>query len=121
MMWQTVICEEASSIPDWLVASDEHLTLVKIGYVDASSLLNCKGANNEHLLFDSSPAGRMTQQQWHDFLNEMVEGNTEPVLLIRNSKGTVVHEGNHRIRACAQLNRPLLVELRCYAGLNEPD
>ncbi len=121
MIWQQVISEEAASIPDWVEASDAHLTLVKIGYVNAASLMDWKGANDEHLLFSNSPTGRMTQLQWDDFLADLAEGNTEPVLLIRNSKGEFVHEGNHRIRACAQLKQPLLVVLRCFAGLSEPD
>lgn len=115
--WISVVSEEVETLPEWIEPTNRHLTLVKVGYVDAASLLPIPGANDEHLLFANSPTGRMSAEQWHSFLVTMQGGNLEPVLIIYDQNGIRIHEGNHRIRACAALDLPVLVELRCYAGM----
>lgn len=115
--WISVVSEEVESLPEWIEPTNRHLTLVKVGYVDAASLLPIPGANDEHLLFANSASGRMSAEQWQSFLSTMQGGNLEPVLIIYDQNGIRIHEGNHRIRACAALDLPVLVELRCYAGI----
>lgn len=109
--------EDVEILPEWIEPTNNHITLVEIGYVDATSLLPIHGANNEQILFAHSPTGRMSAEQWQSFLSTMQGGNLEPVLIIHDQSGICIHEGNHRIRACAELAFPVLVELRCYAGM----
>ena len=115
--WISLVSEEAETLPEWIEPTNNHLTLVKVGYVDPASLLPIPGANDEHLLFTHSATGRMSAEQWQSFLSSMQGGNLEPVLIIHDQSGIRVYEGNHRIRACAALALPVLVELRCYAGM----
>ncbi len=115
--WISVVSEAAERLPEWIEPTNHHLTLVKVGYVDAASLVPIPGANDEHLLFANSVTGRMSAEQWRSFLATMQGGNLEPVLIIYDQSGIRIHEGNHRIRACAALELPVLVELRCYAGM----
>ena len=115
--WISVVSEEVETLPEWIEPTNSHLTYVKVGYVDAASLLPIPGANDEHLLFVNSVTGRMSAEQWQSFLSTMQGGNLEPVLIIYDQNGIRIHEGNHRIRACAALELPVLVELRCYAGM----
>jgi hypothetical protein len=115
--WISLVSEAVETLPEWIEPTNSHLTLVKVGYVDAASLLPIPGANDEHLLFTHSATGRMSAEQWHSFLVTMQAGNHEPVLIIYDQSGIRIYEGNHRIRACAALDLPVLVELRCYAGM----
>ena len=115
--WISLVSEAVETLPEWIEPTNSHLTLVKVGYVDAASLLPIPGANDEHLLFAHSASGRMSAEQWQSFLSTMQGGNLEPVLIIYDQNGIRIHEGNHRIRACAALDLPVLVELRCYAGM----
>ncbi|MCL5797117.1 MAG: hypothetical protein M1579_06450, partial [Gammaproteobacteria bacterium] len=80
--WISVVSEEVESLPEWIEPTNRHLTLVKVGYVDAASLLPIPGANDEHLLFAHSASGRMSAEQWQSFLSTMQGGNLEPVLII---------------------------------------
>jgi hypothetical protein len=59
----------------------------------------------------------MSAEQWQSFLSTMQGGNLESVLIIHDQSGIRIYEGNHRISACAALELPVLVELRCYAGM----
>jgi hypothetical protein len=115
--WISVLSEDVEILPEWIEPTNSHLTLVKVGYVDAASLLPIPGANDVHLLFTKSTTGRMSAEQWQAFLATMQGGNREPVLVIHDQSGIHIHEGNHRIRACAALGLPVLLELRCYAGM----
>lgn len=117
LKWISVVSEAVEHLPEWIEPTNHHLTLVKVGYVDAASILPIPGANDEHLLFANSATGRMSAEQWHSFLSTMQAGNLEPVLIIHDQNGMRIHEGNHRIRACSALALPVLVELRCYASM----
>lgn len=117
MQWLSVISEETEQIPLWVTPSDDHLVTVKVGTVDPSSLIDLPGDNNEHILFVQNPTGRMKHKEWQDFCNDIkANGNLNPVLIIKDSKGIRVHEGNHRIRACLLTQTPVLTELRIYGG-----
>lgn len=87
--WISVVSEDVETLPEWIEPTNNHLTLVKVGYVDAASLLPIPGANDEHLLFAHSATGRMSAEQWQSFLSSMQCGNLEPVLIIHDQRAFV--------------------------------
>ena len=121
MNWLSIEHEQPSSIPAWVTPDNHHLTLVKIGYVHPDELVFIPGWNGEHGLFDEWEGGRMKPAEWAAFSSDIAaNGNKEPILLVADLRGFYVYEGNHRIRAAAAAGRAVYTELRCFAGVPEP-
>lgn len=115
MIWLSVFSEDTEQVPPWVTPSDDHLVTVKVGLVEPRSLIAYLGANDEQVIFAKNIFGRKSTEEWRTFFKDISEnGNLEPVLIIKDSKGTRLHEGNHRVRACLIARRPVLTELRIY-------
>lgn len=117
MLWLSVFSEDKEHVPLWATPTDDTLVTVKVGMVDSLSLIDIPGANGEHILFEQNPTGRMTLEEWSEFCSDIkAKGNVDQILIIKDSKGTRIHEGNHRIRACLLNKMPVYTELRIYGG-----
>jgi hypothetical protein len=118
--WETIEVIDRQKCPAWVEPNDSHLTLVKIGKVKPESALKIKGANKEDQLFEKSKTGRYNNEDFKELVKSLKEkGCLESILILADSQGVHVSEGNHRIRACFEAGTLLYEELRCFGEVEE--
>jgi len=124
--------------------TNQHLTRTDAGTLPTSTLLQLPGARGEHRLFQDSPTGGKSPEEWEAFVTSIRKGRKtledytprikSPVFVLvewtddlrpaqkRAMKGerfgcvqAFIHEGNHRVRAAAELGMTEVpVEVRFF-------
>jgi hypothetical protein len=109
---------ESIDEPAWYPLGDNHITRYWEGLTDPAALAQLPGECGEHELFERSPTGRMSPEEWAELVQAAREGfQWLPLVLIDMERGARIHEGNHRIRAALAAGVPVPVEVRVFAGL----
>jgi hypothetical protein len=82
--------------------------------VDA--LLKIPGARGEHTRFEKSPTGAKNSAQWTDLKAKLATGYDaeRPIVVWVTNKGPTIAEGNHRLRALAEMQVATVPTLVIY-------
>lgn len=119
MKWITVMSDKKDPVPSWSRATDADLTRVVLGMAEPGELLRLQSeGKNVPEQFIESQTGRMTEGEWAAFKADLrARGMKDPVLVVVDSKGLKIYEGNHRIRAAEEAGLPVFTELRCFGNI----